>query len=143
MKTQNTVPQHLLEATRYFQDPDVCVAFVEGYALACRGVQCPQCGGKKVSYLSSRRICKCMAKDCHKQFCVKVGTIFEDSAVPLDKWLMAVWLSSTARTGSAATRSCGIWSDSKVCLVHAPPDSPRSRMAPGDAGRRGRSRRSG
>ena len=42
---------------------------------------------------------KCMAKDCHKQFSVKVGTIFEDSAVPLDKWLVAVWLVVNCKNG--------------------------------------------
>jgi hypothetical protein len=84
MKNKSEFPKTLLEATRYFQDPDVCVEFVRSMRWP-KGAKCPQCGGEKVSYLSTRRMFKCMAKDCHKQFSVKVGTIFEDSAVPLDK----------------------------------------------------------
>ncbi len=91
-------PKSLLEATRYFANPDVCVAFVKDMRWPA-GAVCPQCGGKKVSYLSTRRMFKCMAKDCHKQFSVKVGTIFEDSAVPLDKWLVAVWLVVNCKNG--------------------------------------------
>jgi transposase-like protein len=40
-----------------------------------------------------------MAKDCHKQFSVKTGSVFEDSAVPLDKWLTAVWLVVNCKNG--------------------------------------------
>jgi len=95
---KNEYPKSLLEATRYFANPDVCVAFVKDMRWP-EGSVCPQCGGKKVSYLSTRRMFKCMAKDCHKQFSVKVGTIFEDSAVPLDKWLVAVWLVVNCKNG--------------------------------------------
>jgi len=49
--------------------------------------------------LSSRRIWKCMAKDCHKQFSVKTFSVFEDSAIPLDKWLTAVWLVVNCKNG--------------------------------------------
>jgi transposase-like protein len=98
MKNESEYPKTLLEAGRYFADPDVCVEFVRSMRWP-DGAKCPQCGGEKVSYLSTRRIFKCMAKDCHKQFSVKVGTIFEDSAVPLDKWLVAVWLVVNCKNG--------------------------------------------
>jgi transposase-like protein len=64
-----------------------------------QGVTCPHCESKKVSYLSSRRIWKCMAKDCHKQFSVKTFSVFEDSPIPLDKWLTAVWLVVNCKNG--------------------------------------------
>ena len=98
MKNKDEFPKTLLEATRYFADPDVCVEFVRSMRWP-DGAKCPQCSGEKVSYLSTRRMFKCMAKDCHKQFSVKVGTIFEDSAVPLDKWLVAVWLAVNCKNG--------------------------------------------
>jgi transposase-like protein len=63
------------------------------------GVTCPHCEGKRVSYLSSRRIWKCMAKECHKQFSVKTGTVFEDSPISLDKWLTATWLTVNCKNG--------------------------------------------
>jgi transposase-like protein len=97
MKEQE-FPKSLLQAARYFADPDTCVEFVAGLRWF-DGPVCPYCEGKKVSYLKTRRIYKCMAKECHKQFSVKVGTIFEDSAIPLDKWLTAIWLIVNCKNG--------------------------------------------
>jgi transposase-like protein len=91
-------PKRLLQATRYFADIDVCVDFVASMRWP-GGVTCPHCDSKKVSYLSSRRIWKCMAKECHKQFSVKTGSVFEDSAIPLDKWMTAVWLIVNCKNG--------------------------------------------
>jgi transposase-like protein len=91
-------PQSLLEATRYFSDPDVCVDFVAAMRWP-DGITCPHCSSQKVSYLSTRRKWKCMAKDCHKQFSVKTGSVFEDSPIPLDKWLTAVWLVVNCKNG--------------------------------------------
>lgn len=98
MKKQAPFPKSLLEASRYFADADVCVEFVRSMRWP-GGTVCPHCGGKRVSYLSTRRIFKCMARDCHKQFSVKTGTIFEDSPIPLDKWLVAVWLVVNCKNG--------------------------------------------
>lgn len=98
MENEKEFPNSLLEATRYFSDPDVCVDFVASMRWP-EGVTCPHCQGKRVSYLSSRRIWKCMAKDCHKQFSVKTGSIFEDSPIALDKWLVAVWLVVNCKNG--------------------------------------------
>ena len=44
-----------------------------------------------------RRIWKC--KECDRQFSVKLGTVFEDSPIPLDKWLCAVWLVVNCKNG--------------------------------------------
>jgi len=76
----------------------VCVDFVAAMRWP-QGVTCPHCEGKRVSYLSSRRIWKCMAKTCHKQFSVKTQSVFEDSPIPLDKWLVAVWLVVNCKNG--------------------------------------------
>ncbi|MGB9077058.1 MAG: IS1595 family transposase [Terracidiphilus sp.] len=92
------MPKSLLEATRYFADPNVGVEFVASMRWP-EGVTCPHCEGKKVSFLKSRRIWKCMAKECHKQFSVKTFSVFEDSAIPLDKWLTAIWLVVNCKNG--------------------------------------------
>jgi hypothetical protein len=42
---------------------------------------------------------KCKSQHARKQFSVKVGTIFEDSALPLDKWLVAIWLIANCKNG--------------------------------------------
>ena len=94
----NAFPKSLLQATRYFADPDVCVDFVASMRWP-NGAICAHCGGSKVSYLSTRRIWKCMNRDCHKQFSVKTGSVFEDSPLPLDKWLTAVWLVVNCKNG--------------------------------------------
>src|SRR5271168_4733765 len=98
MANESSYPQSLLQATRYFQDPDVCVDFVAAMRWP-NGVTCPHCEGKRVSYLTSRRIWKCMAKECHKQFSVKTFSVFEDSPITLDKWLVATWLIVNCKNG--------------------------------------------
>lgn len=63
------------------------------------GMTCPHCQSKAVSYLSTRRIWKCVEKACHRQFSVKAGMVTEDSPIRLDKWLAAVWLITNAKNG--------------------------------------------
>jgi transposase-like protein len=98
MADKAAFPKTLLEATRYFADPDVCVEFVASMRWM-DGPVCPHCEGKRVSYLTSRRIWKCMNPECHKQFSVKTGSIFEESPIPLDKWLIAIWLVVNCKNG--------------------------------------------
>ena len=90
------VPKTLLECSRYFSDPDVCVEFLAAMRWK-QGVECPHCKSKRHSYLKTRRIWKC--SECKKQFSAKVGTVFEDSPVPLDKWMMVVWLVVNCKNG--------------------------------------------
>lgn len=113
-------PQHLLDATRYFADPDICVDFVAALRWP-NGVVCPHCDGKRVSYLSTRRIWKCMAKDCHKQFSVKTFSVFEDSPIALDKWLTAVWLIVNCKNGISSyeiARYVGVTQKSAWFMLH-------------------------
>lgn len=95
---KHDVPKHLIDVTRYFADKDVCNDFVASMRWP-EGVVCPYCACKRVSFLKSRRIWKCMDKDCHKQFSVKTGSVFEDSPIPLDKWMVAVWLVVNCKNG--------------------------------------------
>ena len=90
-------PQSLLEAVRYFSDPDLALDFVRR-AVWPNGVPvCPDCGGTEHSFLTTRRIWKCRNKECRRQFSAKVGTIFEDSPLGWDKWLPAVWLIANSK----------------------------------------------
>jgi len=107
-------------AMRYFADPDVCVDFVAAMRWP-RGVECPHCSGKRVSYLSTRRIWKCMAKECHKQFSVKTFSVFEDSPITLDKWLTAVWLVVNCKNGVSSWeihRDLGVTQKSAWFMLH-------------------------
>src|SRR5688572_1873827 len=91
-----SAPKSLMEAIQYFSNPDNA----REYLVALRwpnGVVCPYCEHKRPSFLQKRNIWKCGS--CRKQFSVKVGTIFEDSPLGLDKWLTAAWLVSNCKNG--------------------------------------------
>jgi len=93
-----TEPKTLQEAIIYFSDPKNCISY-----LAARrwkdGVVCPTCGSKKVSFLESRSLWQCKTRHPKAQFSIKVGTIFEDSAISLDKWLLAMWQLANCKNG--------------------------------------------
>jgi transposase-like protein len=105
MKTR--VPADLLDAVRYFADPTICLQFL-AEARWPNGVTCPRkdCGGKNHWEFTSkdgrRHLWRC--KSCKKQFSVKVGSIFEDSPLGLDKWLPAVWLLTASKKGYSSHR---------------------------------------
>jgi transposase-like protein len=96
MLKQRAEPKSLAEAIRYFANADTAFAFVVQLRWP-NGVTCPACEADKPSYLTTRRIWKC--RDCRRQFSVKVGTIFEDSPLGLDKWLPALWMLANCRNG--------------------------------------------
>jgi transposase-like protein len=96
MDAKNQIPDSLLEATRFFSDSDNCLAFMVQLRWP-EGVSCPRCEAKEPSFLTTRRLWKC--RSCKKQFSAKVGTIFEDSPIPLDKWLPALWLVVNCKNG--------------------------------------------
>src|SRR6266566_2978345 len=91
------LPATLMEAIRYFADPQVCVDFFADLKWGAAGPECPRCACKVLSYLTTRRMWKC--RSCAKQFSVKVGTIFEDSPIGLDKWACAMWMVGNCKNG--------------------------------------------
>src|SRR5688572_10848982 len=97
LKTQRT-PTCLTDAISYFADPENAIRFLAELRWP-DGVKCPDCGADDPGFLATRRIWKCRAKACRKQFSIKVGTIFEDSPLGLDKWLPALWLIANAKNG--------------------------------------------
>ncbi len=91
-------PKNLQDAIVYFSNPDNCIDY-----LAIRrwpnGVSCPGCGSDRVSYNAKRRTWKCAKHHSKREFSVKVGSVCEDSAIGLDKWLTALWLLSNCKNG--------------------------------------------
>lgn len=65
------------------------------------GAYCPHCGSTKVYHFSDKRSHKC--GDCRKRFSIKVGTIFEDSKIPLRTWMLAIWMITSHKKGIAST----------------------------------------
>lgn len=118
MKTPTTLPETLVDAIRYFADPDVCLSFVASLRWP-HGPVCPQCGGVEPSFLKTRRLWKCKA--CKKQFSVKVGTIFEDSPIGLDKWLPALWMVVNCKNGVSSyeiARALGVTQKTAWFMAH-------------------------
>ena len=79
----------LIEARKEFSTQIKC----EDHLAKMRwpnGVECPRCGSKAVTRLSTRRKWQC--KKCRYQFSVTAGTIFHKSHIDLPRWMMAVWL---------------------------------------------------
>ncbi len=101
-------PKTLAEAIKYYSDVDIATKTFSTLRWP-EGVTCPYCGSKENYYAPSRRIWKCKA--CRKQFSPKVGTICEDSAIGLDKWLTAMWMIASAKNGISSYevhRSLGV-----------------------------------
>lgn len=86
-----------------FTDAAAAVRYLESVRWPDGNVTCPHCGeSERKPYLlkGKRRVWKCAA--CRKQFTVTVGTIFERSHIPLNKWLLAFYLLCSSKKGMSA-----------------------------------------
>jgi len=92
-------PKTLQQAILFFADYQNCHKAVIEIRWPDGKVRCPHCGSENVTYLESVRRFKCYAKHPKAQFSLKVGTIFEDSAIGLEKWLPALWLLTNCKNG--------------------------------------------
>ncbi len=119
MVNTNTRPETLQEAIAYFADAEKCFAFAVNLRWPHGKISCPRCGSREHSFISTRRIWYC--KGCKKQFTVKVGTIFEDSPLGMDKWMTAMWLIVNCKNGISScevARDLGITQKSAWFMVH-------------------------
>jgi transposase-like protein len=111
-------PATLQDAIVYFSNPEN--AFAAAVTLRWpNGIVCPRCESKEHSFISTRKIWFC--KGCKKQFTVKVGSIFEDSPIGMDKWMMAAWMISNCKNGISScelARDLGITQKSAWFLSH-------------------------
>lgn len=95
----NETPKTLIEAVKYFADPKICFQHMLAVKWPDGQITCPKCGGEGVGVVTSRSMLQCKKRGCRKQFSVKVGTIFEDSPLGLDKWFVAIWCIANAKNG--------------------------------------------
>ncbi len=118
MNSQVKYPETLIEAVKYFSDFDTC----HDTLIAHRwpdGVHCVHCDSGKVTYLPTRRKFQC--RDCRKSFSVRYNTVFEDSPLGLDKWLVALWVIVSAKNGVSSyeiSRALGITQKSAWFMMH-------------------------
>ena len=107
--TDDNIPETALEVIRRLGESDACHEFWVGIRWP-DGVRCPHCDSDKVGKFSGKRMVS-NCKSCKKQFTAKVGSIFEDSPIPLTKWIPAVWFIVNAKNGISScelARSLGV-----------------------------------
>src|SRR5258708_40169712 len=93
------VPKTLQEAVIHYADVENCKACMVELRWPDGKVLCPRCGWGNVDYLPNARVFKCYEKHERQKFSLKVGTIFEDSPIPLEKWLPVMWLVTNCKNG--------------------------------------------
>ena len=111
-------PETLVEAIRCFADEAVCRDFMAELRWP-NGVVCPRCEAKTVGFISTRSLWRC--KVCKYEFTVKKGTIFEDSPIPLSKWLPALWMYSAFKKGISShqlARNLGVTQKTAWFMSH-------------------------
>lgn len=112
-------PVTLQQAIIYFSDAERAFRYAVELRWPDARINCPRCGSESHSFIKTRRIWFC--NGCKKQFTVKVGTIFEDSALGLDKWMTAVWMICNCKNGISSyelARSLGITQKSAWFMLH-------------------------
>src|SRR5579859_6880316 len=96
-----TGPTSLQEAIIYFADPGNCREYVTARRWP-NGVTCPTCGCGSVVLLAKQNRWQCRNQHPKRQFSLKTGTIYEDSPLGLDKWLVATWLVVNCKNGASS-----------------------------------------
>jgi transposase-like protein len=113
-------PKTLQEAIVYFSTPENCIDYIANRRWP-KGVICPTCGSDKVSFLKNQMRWQCSSRHPKRQFSVKVGTIFEDSPLGLDKWLPCVWLVTNCKNGISSWeihRALGVTQKTAWFMLH-------------------------
>jgi transposase-like protein len=121
MATENAAPKTLIQAVRFFSDPDVCLAAAIQLRWGGGPVACPTCDSTDVHFIATRRIWRCSQQHPRRQFSVKIGTVMEDSPIPLDKWMVAIWLLANAKNGISSYelhRAIGVTQKTAWFLLH-------------------------
>src|SRR5712692_1231862 len=114
-------PKTLQAAIQFFSDYDNCRKFMIAVRWLDEKVRCPHCNSEKVSYLEKARLYRCYEDHPKQKFSLKVGTVFEDSPIPLEKWLPAVWLVVNCKNGISSYelhRALGVTQKSAWFMLH-------------------------
>jgi transposase-like protein len=114
-------PKTLQQAVLYFSDFDNCLKYMATKRWPDGVVTCPTCGRDDVSFLDNQRKWQCKSAHPKRQFSAKVGTIFEDSPVPLEKWLLVVWMVCNCKNGVSSyeiAKAIGVTQKSAWFMLH-------------------------
>ena len=111
----------LREAVIYFKDYDNCHKFMVELRWPDGVVRCLRCNSDYVVYLEKARVWKCCSKHGNPKFTLKTGTVFEDSPLPLAKWLPAVWMIVNDKNGISSWelhRALGVTQKTAWFMLH-------------------------
>jgi transposase-like protein len=114
-------PKTLQQAVLYFFDFDNCLKYMASKRWPDRVVRCPTCGRDDVSFLQTQRKWQCKSAHKNRQFSAKIGTIFEDSPIPLEKWLVVVWMICACKNGVSSyeiAKTIGVTQKSAWFMLH-------------------------
>lgn len=120
MNTQQD-PQTLVEAINHFSDPARALAYMSAIRWPDGEVICPRCQSKEVIFLANANVWKCRGKHPKQKFSIKVGTIMEDSPIPLTKWLPAMWMMVNCKNGISSyevARALGVTQKTAWFMLH-------------------------
>jgi transposase-like protein len=111
----------LQQAITHFADPENCRKFMVFMRWPDGKVKCPYCDCEKVTWLANDKRYRCYGDHKPQKFSLKVGTVFEDSAIGLEKWLPAVWLLANAKNGISSyevARALGVTQKTAWFMLH-------------------------
>jgi transposase-like protein len=114
-------PKTLQQAIQFFESAENCRQFMVSVRWLDGKVRCPYCNSEKVTYLEKARVYRCYGDHPKQKFSLKVGTVFEDSAIALEKWLPAVWLVVNCKNGISSYelhRALGVTQKSAWFMLH-------------------------
>ncbi|HVR38229.1 MAG TPA: IS1595 family transposase [Thermoanaerobaculia bacterium] len=121
MAAKTPTPTTLQQAIIFYADPENCRQFMTELRWPDGKVTCPACGSDNVKWLPNAVLFKCYEKHPRQKFSLKVGTIFEDSPIGLEKWLPAMWLVVNCKNGVSSWevhRALGVTQKTAWFMLH-------------------------
>jgi transposase-like protein len=111
----------LQQAIQHFADPENCRKFMVFIRWPDGIPRCPYCGASKLTWLAKANVYRCYGDHKKQKFSLKVGTVFEDSPIGLEKWLPALWLLCNSKNGISSYelhRSLGVTQKTAWFMLH-------------------------
>lgn len=114
-------PKTLQQAIIFYSDPKNCIAEMVAQRWPDGKVVCPACGRNDVTWQEKDQRWQCKSQHAKRKFSAKTGTIYEDSPLGLDKWLMATWMLANCKNGISSyeiARAIGVTQKSAWFMLH-------------------------
>jgi len=111
----------LQQAIKHFSDPENCRKFMVFMRWPDGVPRCPYCDSTKLTWMPNANQYRCYGQHKKQKFSLKVGTVFEDSPIGLDKWLPAAWLLCNSKNGISSyevARALGVTQKTAWFMMH-------------------------